>query len=138
MGQVDDSHVAARERAAQVVRLGRLAPVEPHVDELCVERLHHAGPALAEIPGGEDELAVARRGQVGDRGLERARSGRGEHEHVVLRSVDVAQPREAALVDLAVVARTMVDDRLGQRRQHLRRHRRRPRREQVALPGHAL
>ena len=57
-------------------------------------------------------------------------------QDVVLGAIDLAQPREAALVDIAVVARTVVDDGLGERGQHLRRHGRRPRRQQVALLGH--
>jgi hypothetical protein len=106
------------------------------VDEVGAEGAHHAGPALAEVPRGEDELAVARRRQVGDRGLERARPGRREHEHVMLRAVDLGEPREAALVHVAVVAGAVMDHRLRERGEHLRRHGRRARREQVPLLGH--
>src|ERR671923_88250 len=61
MRQVDDSDVAGvGERRPQIVRLGGLAPVKAHVNELGAEGLHHAGPALAEIAGGEDELAGRR------------------------------------------------------------------------------
>ena len=108
------------------------------MDELGAERLHHPGPALAEVARRQDKLALPGRRQVGNGGLECARSGRGEHQHVVLSAVHVAQPREDALVDLPVVAGTVMDDRLRERGEHLRRHGRRPRREQVALPGHVI
>src|SRR5919108_2710442 len=139
MRQVDDSDVAGvGERRPQIVRLGRLAPVKAYVNELGAEGLHHAGPALAEIAGGEDELAVAGRGQIRHGRFERARAGGGEHDDVVLCAVDVAQPREAALVDLAVVALAMVDNGLGERGEHLGRYRCRPRGEEVAALGHLV
>ena len=43
---------------------------------------------------------------------------------------------EALGVDRAEVRAAVVDDRLGKRGEHLGRHRRRPRREEIALRGH--
>ena len=48
----------------KVVGVWCLAPVEPHVDEVGAEGLHHPGPPLAEVSGGEDELAIARGREV--------------------------------------------------------------------------
>ena len=86
--------------------------------------------------GGEDELTVTGRREVGDGGLERARARGRVHQDVVLRAVDLGEARKTALVHIAVIACAMVDDRLGERGEHLRRDRRRPRRQQVLLLGH--
>ncbi len=137
MGQVDDLDVGrVGERGTQILRLWHLPPLELRVHDVGAERLRHAGPALAEVAGGEDELPVARRCQVRDCRLERARAGGRVHENVVLCAVDLRESREAALVHVAVAARAVVDDRLGERREHLRRHGRRARRQQVPLLGH--
>ena len=45
--------------------------------------LGEGGPALAELTGGEDEDAVAGRGEVGDGGLHGAGAGAGEDDDVV-------------------------------------------------------
>ena len=52
-------------------------------------------------------------------------------------AVDFLQPAEHARVDLAEVRRAVVQDRLRERGEHLRRHRGRPGREQVPLLRHA-
>ena len=46
------------------------------------------------------------------------------------------QPAEHARVDLAEVGRAVVEDRLGERGEHLRRHGRRAGREEVPLLRH--
>jgi hypothetical protein len=106
------------------------------VHDVGAERLRHPGPAFAEVPRREDELPLAGRGEIRDGGFECARAGGREHEHVVLRAVHLCEAGEAALVDLAVVAGAVVDDGLGERGEHLGRHGRRARREQVLLLGH--
>jgi hypothetical protein len=93
-------------------------------------------PALAEIPGGDDEVRLAGRDEVRDRRLERARSGSCKEEDVLLGPADLAEARQAALVDRAKVGAAVMNDRLGKRCEHLRRHGRRPGREQVLLSSH--
>ena len=72
------------------------------------------------------------------RRLHRPGAARGEEQHLALGAEDLLQARERALVDDAEVRAAVVDDRLGRRREHLGRHRRRPGCEQVALLGHRL
>ena len=135
---VDDADVTGVAKGgAQVVRLRRLAPFEPDVHEVGAERLHQRGPPLAEAAGGDHDRAFACRRQIRDCRLEGSRPRRGEHEDVVLGPVHLAQAREAAFVDLTEVPAAVMDDRLGQRREHLRRHGRRPRRHQVTLLRHS-
>ena len=50
--------------------------------------------------------------------------------------MDLLQPAEHPRVDLAEVRRTVVDHLLGERSEHLRRHRGRSGREQVPLLRH--
>ena len=92
-------------------------------------------PALAEVAGRDDEDAVARREQVGDCRLHRGRAGGREQEHVALGAVHLAQALERRGEDRAEVGPAVVDDRLRQRREHLRRDGRRPRSHQVPLLG---
>jgi hypothetical protein len=106
------------------------------VDEVGAVRPDHRRPALAEVPGRDDEVALARGDEVGDRGLERAGAGGGEEQHVVLGAEGLTEAPEAAVVDRAEVRAAVVDDRLGERGEHLRRHRRGAGREQVALLRH--
>ena len=114
----------------------RLAPRVAELLDLAAERARHRRPALAEVPGRDDEHALAGRAEVGDRRLERAGARAREEEHVALGAVHLLQPLEHARVDLAEVRRAVVDDRLGERGEHLRRHGRRPGREQVPLLRH--
>ena len=51
--------------------------------DVTAEGLGDAGPALAEFSGGEDEDAVAGRGEVGDGGFHGAGAGAGEEDDVV-------------------------------------------------------
>ena len=124
----------SRDRGADLVRVGHLAPLVR--DALHVEPvlLADRDPALAERAGGDDGDPVAGAAQVRDRGLHRARAG-GARRAAPRDSVRKTslQPRERALVDVAEVGAAVVHHRLGHRREHLGRHGRRARREQVAL-----
>ena len=122
--------------AAQVVRRRRLAPGVPELLDLAAERARHRDPALAEVARRDGEHALAGRAEVDDRRLEPARAGAGEEQHVGAGAVDVLQPAEHAGVDLVEVRRAMVQHRLRERGEHLRRHRGRPGREQVPLLRH--
>ena len=51
---------------------------------LAAEGLGEAGPALAEFAGGEDQDAVAGRGEIRNRGFHGAGAGAGEQQDVVL------------------------------------------------------
>ena len=137
--EVDGAHVPGfPQRGAQILGLGRLAPVELDVDEVDAVRLRHRSPALAEASRRDDHRAVPRRRQVRDRGLERAGARGREQQDVVLSPVHLAEPREAPFVRLAEVAAAVMDDRFGERRQHLRRDGCRPRGEQMTLLRHSL
>jgi hypothetical protein len=120
----------------QVLRARRLAP-------LVLDRLHVAAvrgrqpaPALTERAGRDDDHAVAGRAEVRDRRLHRPRAGRCEHEDVALAAVHGPQPFEALAEQGPVVGATVVDDRLGERSEHLGRDRRRTGRKEVPLLGH--
>ena len=54
--------------------------------DLAAEGLGQVAPALAEFAGGQDQDAVAGRGEVRDGGFHGAGAGAGEQEHVVLRA----------------------------------------------------
>ena len=139
MREVHHLHVACiGERRAQVLGLGCLPPLQPRVHEVGAKGLRHSRPPLAEVSGREDELPIARRGQVGDRRLECARPRGREHQDVVPSPVDLLEPHEAALVDLAEVALAVVDDRFRELCKNLRGHRSWPGSEQVALLGHRV
>ena len=101
---------------AQVVGARRLAPrVAEDVDVGAVRR-RHRDPALAEAPGGDDEVRLARRDEVRDRRLERAGAGGAEEEHVVLGPADLAQAREDALVDGEEVGAAVMERRARRQR----------------------
>ena len=68
-------------------------------------------PAVAERARRDDEHALARRQEVHDRRLERARAGRREQEDVVLGPADLLQPAERAEHELAEVRPAVVDHR---------------------------
>ncbi len=129
----DELDAGFAHRGAHLGGVGSLAPLV--ADRLHIEAvvLADRDPALAEGAVADDGDAVARRAEVRDRRLHRARAGGGEEQHVRAGAVDVAQPAERPFVDRAEVGAAVVDDRLGACRQHLGRHRRRPGREQVAL-----
>ena len=96
---------------AEVVGVGRLAPgVAEHV-HVRAERGRHRDPALAEAPGRDHEMPLARRDEVRHRRLERAGARGSEEEHVVLRPADLAQPGEHALVDRQELGAAVVDAR---------------------------
>ena len=94
-------------------------------------------PALPEVAGGDDEDPLARRAQVRDCRLHRAGSRGAEEQHVPLGAEDIAQAHEGALIDRFEIGSAVVDDRLRDRGQHLRRHRRRSRCQQVPLLAHS-
>ncbi len=103
------------------------------MDELRAVRGDHLGPALAEVPGRDDEVPLTGVDEVRHRRLERAGSRRGEEEHVVVRPEDLLQAPEHAVVRPREVRAAVVHHRLGHDRQHLRRDGRRARGEEVAL-----
>ena len=104
--------------------------------ELGAVRGHQLGPALAEVPGRDDEVPLTGIDEVRHRRLERAGPRRGEEEHVVVRPEDLLQAPEHAVVRPREVRAPVVHDRLGHDRQHLRRDGRRARGEEVALLRH--
>ena len=59
---------------AQVVRARRLTPLVGQRVDLAAVRRRELLPALAEVPGGDDDDAIARRAEVRDRGLHRPRA----------------------------------------------------------------
>ena len=122
-------------RAARSSADGRLAPLVADVVDLAAVGLGDLGPALAEVAGGDDDDAVARRGQVRDDRLEAGRSRGRVEEDVAVGAEDLLQPLEALLVGRLEVRAAVMDDRQRHRGEHLRRHRRRPRGHQIALLG---
>jgi hypothetical protein len=106
------------------------------MDEIGAVGADEVRPALAEVPSRDDEVPLAGVDEIGYGRLERARSGSGEEQDVVLGAEDLLQPRETPLVRDLEVGPAMVHHRLGHHRQHLGRHRSRAGREQVALLGH--
>ena len=84
-----------------------------------LERLHlgavrggDRAPALAELPGGDDEHALARRAQVRHCGLHRAAPRRAEKQHIAPGAEDLAQACERSLVDRPEVGAPVMHDRL--------------------------
>ncbi len=71
-----------------------------HVD-VAAEGFGEAAPALAELAGGEDEDAVAGRGEVGDGGLHGAGAAAREDDDVVLGADEVLELGEDAGVECA-------------------------------------
>ena len=90
-------------------------------------------PPFAEGAVAHHRDAVTRPAEIRDSGLHRARARGGEEEDVGLRAVDILQTAEDACVDLAEIRAAVMDDRLGAGREHLGRHGRRPRSEEIAL-----
>ncbi len=77
--------------------------------DLAAEGLGDAGPALAELAGGEDEDAVAGRGEVGDGGFHGSGAGAGEDEDVVGGADEVFELGEDAGVEGAELGGAVVD-----------------------------
>src|SRR5438552_2674629 len=75
-----------------VVGPGRAPPFVVHGPDLETVRARDLGEPLAEVPRHDDHDAVPRREQVGHRRLQAARTGRREHEHVVLRPQQPLEP----------------------------------------------
>jgi len=136
MNDPDRLRLALAEPRAHVLRVGRLAPLVPQVVDLGAVAPDHAGPALAEVAGRHDEVRLSRRDEIRHRRLERPGARGGEEEHVALRAANLTEPRQAALVDRPEIGAAVMDDRLGERGEHLRRHGRRPGSEEVLLACH--
>ena len=129
--------VALAQPRAHVVRVGRLAPRVAEVVDVRAVAAGHRRPALAEVAGRDDEMRLARRDEVLRRPTRTRRCPEAVKSSTSCsRAADLAQPREAALVDRPEVGAAVVDDRLAHRREHLRRHGRRARSEEVLL-GHS-
>ena len=77
--------------------------------DLAAEGLGDAGPAFAEFSGGEDEDAVAGRGEVGDGGFHGSGAGGGEDEDVVGGADEVFELGEDAGVEGAELGGAVVD-----------------------------
>ena len=125
------------ELRGDVLRPRDLAPLVAQSGDLAAVPLGDLDPALAERAGGDDEDAAAGSAQIRDGGLHGARPGGGEQQDIGRSPADLLQAIEALAVDRPKVVGAMVDDRSGHRRQHLRGHRGRPGREEVALGGHS-
>ena len=126
------------EAGGEVVRARRLAPLVLDGLDVGAVRRRELLPALAERAGGDDDHAVAGRAEVRDGRLHRPGAGAGEEQDVVRGAAHLPEPLERLAEELLVVGPAVVEHRLGERGQHFRRHRRRPRGEQIALVGHAL
>jgi hypothetical protein len=79
---------ALRERALDLGGVDLLAPLGLEVDGLGPVGIAQLRPALTELPRRGHDRDIARREQVGHRGLHRARSRGREHEHLVARLED--------------------------------------------------
>ena len=110
------------QRLLDVGRVGLGAPGVVERGDLGAPRGVELLPALAEVADGGDEDVVARVDDVGDGRLHGAGAAGGVHHDVVLGLVDVLHPRDDLLEDLGEARRAVVDDRLGQGGEHLRRH----------------
>ena len=77
--------------------------------DFAAESFGQAHPALAEFSGGEDQDAVAGRGEVGDRGLHGAGAGRGEQQHVVFGADEDLELGEDFLEEGAELGGAVVD-----------------------------
>ena len=136
MNEEHGARPGVRERASDGVGLRPLPPRVRERDDVAPEGARHRLPALAELALRDREHAVARRKEVHDRRLERAGTGRSEDEHVVRGAEDLAQPLERDLEHRGEVGRAVVEDRLGERAQHLRRHGRRAGRQELLRACH--
>ena len=81
--------------------------------DLAAEGLGQGDPALAEFAGGEDQDAVAGRGEVGDRGFHGAGAGAGEEQDVILGADELLQLGEDLGVEGAELGGAVVDVRSG-------------------------
>ncbi len=77
--------------------------------DVTAEGLADAGPALAELAGGEDQDAIAGRGEVGDRGLHGAGAGAGEQDDVVGGADELLELGEDAGVEGAKLGGAVMD-----------------------------
>ena len=134
----DERHSRATlgQQPGDVLGLRSLAPGVGQRHDIDPERRAQLLPPRPEFAVRDDERFLSRREQVHERRLERTRAGGGEEEHLVLRSEYLAQAGVGLLEHRLEVRRAMVDHRLGERRQHLGRHRRRSGSEEVALLRH--
>ena len=124
------------ELRGDVLRPRDLPPLVAESGDLAAVPLGNLDPALAEGAGGDDEDAAAGSAQIRDGGLHGAGPGGGEQQNIGRCPADLLQAIEALAVDRQKVVGAMVDDRSADRRQHLRGHRGRPGREEVALGSH--
>jgi hypothetical protein len=131
-----EAGLALAQPCSRVGGRGNLTPRVAQVVDVCPVGLRDRRPALAEVPGRDDQHGVARRDEIRDRGLHRAAAGAPKEQHFLLGAEDLAQAREHARVELAVIRAAVVDHGLADRREHLGRRRRRPGRHQVALLRH--
>ena len=77
--------------------------------DVAAEGFGEGGPALAELAGGEDEYAVAGRGEVGDGGFHGAGAAAGEDDDVVLGADELLELGEDAGVEGAELGGAVVD-----------------------------
>ncbi len=77
--------------------------------DVAAEGFGESGPALAELAGGEDEDAVAGRGEVGDGGLHGSGARAGEDDDVVFGADEVFELGEDAGVEGAELGGAVVD-----------------------------
>ena len=91
MNEQDDLGTGLGEPPREVVRMRRLSPGVGKRLDPAAERRGERSPALAELAARNDEHRLARREQIDERGLERAGTGRGQDEHLVLGAEDLLQ-----------------------------------------------
>jgi hypothetical protein len=124
------------EPGTDLIGIRRLAPGVAEVRELAAVDLRLRGESLAEEAMRDHEHRIARRYEVLEDRLHRARSRRGQMDDVVLRAEDLLQPLGHALERAAEVRRAVVDHRRRRGCEHLWGHRRRAGRHEVALLRH--
>src|SRR5690242_11979273 len=105
---------------------------------MAAEGLGDAGPALAELAGGQNQHAVSRRGEIGDGSLHRSRAGAGENDDIVLGADEVLKLRENARVEGAEFRGPVVDVCGGHGKLGSRKERRRSRSKQASFADHAF
>ena len=116
-----------------VRRSGRRSSEHVHFAAECLGQAH---PALAEFAGGEHQHPVARRGQIGDRGLHGAGAGAGKEENVVLGSDKNLELGKHLLKEGSELGCAVVDVRRRHGKLGRGQQRRRPGCEQARLPDH--
>jgi hypothetical protein len=135
--QEDDLRAAhLLEVRPHLVGIRGFAPGVAEMRELAAVDLGLRGEALPEEAVRDHEHRIARRDEVLEDRLHRPRARRGQVDDLVLRAKDLLQPLGHALERAAEVRRAVVDHRHRRGREHLRRHRRRSGRHEVALLGH--